>query len=60
MIYPRKNPWKQKKANDRWTDDELQALLSISVEDDIQQKLKTVTRNEKVYTKATFTKEQPY
>lgn len=39
------------KASARWTDDEVQALLSIYAQDDIQQELKTAARNEKVYAK---------
>ncbi|XP_052408638.1 uncharacterized protein LOC127953431 [Carassius gibelio] len=37
------------KKYDRWTDEEVQALLSVFSEEDIQRELETATRNEKVY-----------
>ncbi|XP_067284050.1 zinc finger and SCAN domain-containing protein 29-like [Pseudorasbora parva] len=39
------------KKYDRWTDNEVQALLSVYAEEDIQRELETATRNEKVYLK---------
>ncbi|KAK9979861.1 hypothetical protein ABG768_013269 [Culter alburnus] len=39
------------KKYDRWTDEEVQALLSVFAEEEIQWELETATRNEKVYLK---------
>ncbi len=39
----------EKKTFNRWTNDEVQALLSIYAASDIQQELETATHNEKVY-----------
>lgn len=36
-----------KKAVDKWTDDQLQALVSLYVEEDIRQLLETVVQNGK-------------
>lgn len=38
-----------KKNVDRWSDDEVQALLSLYAEESIQQQLHGATRNDKVY-----------
>lgn len=38
-----------KKTVDRWSDDEVQALLSLFAEESIQQQLHGATRNDKVY-----------
>lgn len=38
-----------KKIVDRWSDDEVQALLSLFAEESIQQQLHGATRNDKVY-----------
>lgn len=40
-----------KKSVDRWTDDEVQALLGVFAEEGIQQQLAAATRNDKVYAK---------
>ncbi|XP_056098526.1 zinc finger and SCAN domain-containing protein 29-like [Rhinichthys klamathensis goyatoka] len=39
------------KKYDRWTDDEVQALISVFAEEEIQRELETAIRNEKVYLK---------
>ncbi|KAJ8389034.1 hypothetical protein AAFF_G00124310 [Aldrovandia affinis] len=41
----------QKKANERWTDDEVQTFLSIYADEEIQRELESATRNDKVYAK---------
>ena len=43
--------WNLIKKYDRWTDNEVQALISIFAEEEIQRELETAIRNEKVYLK---------
>ncbi|XP_012986527.4 zinc finger and SCAN domain-containing protein 29-like [Esox lucius] len=45
------NDLMENRSNDRWTDNDVQALLSVCAEDQIQREFESAVRNDKVYAK---------
>uniref|UniRef100_A0A6Q2YC70 Myb/SANT-like DNA-binding domain-containing protein n=1 Tax=Esox lucius TaxID=8010 RepID=A0A6Q2YC70_ESOLU len=45
------NDLMENRSNDRWTDSDVQALLSVYAEDQIQREFESAVRNDKVYAK---------